>query len=390
MSLPGRRTVGTIAVAAVVLTITGTLPRLLGALSEFVREQWRGVHLEAPEWVLLGAVLVGFFSVSLLLLVGVVRLITSVSVVGPRIANGLNRFRPDSPSTAALTSMIAFVVVLFVALAVVLPWFGTALTEGTGIDDVVDDIRQGDVAVEIEGRFADDAVRRGNGTDLPRGTFHEDTDGDGLADEWERAGQTPDGAPLPDADPERLDLYVQIDYGEDVTPLSDAEREQLRSAWASMPVENPDGTTGITLHLLDSGDVGGQLGDSVSITDDTEADQCYTSERLGDRFCTYHQVTLAASTETTTIGYAETPGYASVVDGTEFADYDGNVSIRVATITHVLLHNVVGETDGRTHSDGGWLDYPAPENERLTDSVAEQLEADGFVTSSDHLWQCET
>ncbi|MCU4716534.1 DUF2189 domain-containing protein [Halapricum hydrolyticum] len=388
MPRPGRKTVGTIVVAVLVLTVTGTLPRILGAAYELVRTQWQGVRLEAPEWVLLGAVLVAISVVSLLILAGFVRLLTSIGVVGPRIANGIDRLRPDSPATSALVFMVAFVVVLFVGLAVALPWFGAALTENTGMDDIVEDIRQGDVAIAIEDHFADDAVRRGNGTDIPRGRFYTDGDADGLADEWERTGRTPGGAPLPDADPGRLDLYVQIDYGDSVSRLSDAERAQLGDVWASMPVENPDGTSGISLHLVDSGDSGGTLDRPVSITDDTGADQFYTRQRLGDRFCTYNQVTLASARETAPVGYAETPGYASVVDGTEFTDYEGNVSIRVATITHALLHNVVGEIDGRTHSDGGWLDYPAPENERLSDPVAARLETDGFVTSSDHLQRC--
>ncbi|QSG15101.1 hypothetical protein [Halapricum desulfuricans] len=383
-----RRIVGAIVVTVLVLTVSGTLFRLFTAAAAFVRGQWQGVHLQAPEWVPVAAFLAVFVLVSLLLFAGFVRLLTSVGVVGSRLAGGIDRLRPESSAIAAPVFMIAFIAVLFVGLAVVLPWFGAALTEGTGVDDVVRDIRQGDVATEVEDRFADDAVRRGNGTDIPRGQY-EDTDGDGLADEWERAGHTPDGAPLPDADPDRLDLYVQIDYGDGVSRLSDSERTQLRDVWASMPVENPDGSSGIALHVVDSGDRGGELDRPVSITDDTHVDQFYTRQRLGDRFCTYHQITLGTAGAEGPIGYVETPGYAAVVDGTEFTNYDGNVSIRGATVTHALLHNVVGEVDGGVHSDGGWLDYPAPGNERLADPVAERLGDEGFVTSSDHLSRCE-
>ncbi|QSG11071.1 putative membrane-associated trancriptional regulator [Halapricum desulfuricans] len=388
MPRPDRRTVATVVVAVLVMTLSGTPFRLLGAAGEFVGAQWHGVRLEAPEWLLLGAALAVFALVSLLLLAGLVRLLTSVGVVGSRVASAVKRLRPDSSSTAALAFMIAAVAVLFVGLAVVLPWFGAALTEDTGMAGIVEDIRQGDVETGIEDRFVGDTVERGNGTESPRGQSLADTDGDGLADEWERAGRTPDGAPLQDADPERLDLYVQLEYGDGVSRLSDAEREQLRSVWASMPIENPDGSSGISLHIVDSGDHGGDLDRSVSITDDTDIGQFYTRERLGDRSCTYRQVTLGTAGEEGPIGYAETPGYASVVDGTRFADYEGNVSLRVATITHVLLHNVVGEIEGRAHSDGGWLDYPAPEHERLTDPVAERLKTDGFVVLSADAKRC--
>ena len=379
-----RRTTGGIIVAVLVLTVSGTLFRLLTAVSEFVRIQWQDVSPEASEWMLLVAILVVFAAVSLLALAGLVRLFTSVSVVGSQVAHKIGRLRPESAATAALVFMIAFTVVLFVGLAVVLPWFGASLTGETGVDNVAEDIQQGDVVIEIEQYFADDAVERGNGTDIPRKRFYDDRDGDGLADEWERLGHTPDGTPLPGANPGRLDLYVQINYGDSVSQLSDVERKQLRTVWSSMSVENPDGTNGITLHLVD----GGTLDRPVSITDDMDPDQFYTGQRLGNRLCTYHQVTLATSQQTNTVGYAEAPGYASVVDGDEFADYDGDVSLRVATITHALLHNVVGEVNGQTHSTGGWLDYPAPGNERLTDSVGGQITSDGFVTSSAHRQEC--
>jgi hypothetical protein len=39
-----------------------------------------------------------------------------------------------------------------------------------------------------------------------------DSDGDGLCDSWELAGRIPGGALLPDADPERPDIYVHYDY----------------------------------------------------------------------------------------------------------------------------------------------------------------------------------
>jgi len=39
-----------------------------------------------------------------------------------------------------------------------------------------------------------------------------DSDGDGLCDSWELAKRLPDGTPLPDADPNKPDIYVRYDY----------------------------------------------------------------------------------------------------------------------------------------------------------------------------------
>jgi uncharacterized repeat protein (TIGR01451 family) len=100
-----------------------------------------------------------------------------------------------------------------------------------------------------------------------------DTDGDGLCDEWETAGIdfNRDGTvdlrlhqPPFNANPRRKDLFVEIDYM-DCTEGGDcglfdvhsdgpapAALNAVREAFARAPVDNPDGSTGITLHLMPS------------------------------------------------------------------------------------------------------------------------------------------
>jgi len=95
-----------------------------------------------------------------------------------------------------------------------------------------------------------------------------DTDGDGLSDTAERDefGTAPnrtdtdgDGYPdgmevrctgvLPDADPLRTDIYVEVDAaGPEM--LSDDVRRSVRETFADAPVSNPDGSTGIDIHLV--------------------------------------------------------------------------------------------------------------------------------------------
>jgi probable HAF family extracellular repeat protein len=98
-----------------------------------------------------------------------------------------------------------------------------------------------------------------------------DTDGDGLCDDWEKYGYTDPktGAfvnlPRMGADPMHKDIFVQADYmvNSDVIicdkdyvcefahthkPNPDA-MNMVINAFANAPVENPDGLTGITIHI---------------------------------------------------------------------------------------------------------------------------------------------
>jgi hypothetical protein len=350
----------------------------------------RNVGQPIPESVLLVIGMAVLFVVTFLLIFGAVRLFTSVGTAsGSKIARWYERLTPNSPRTKGLAFMLLFTVVFMVGIAAFVPYLSASLTEDTNIDEVVSEIKDGRYSGQIPGLFQDDAVRRGSG-DLAQKDPGVDTDGDGIPDTWEQAGETPSGASLPGADPDRMDLYVQLNYGSDVDPLDRDERRALRAVWSDMPVENPDGSTGIDVHLVYRGDRAGRLGESVPIHGSGTLDRYYTEERLGDRYCTYHQVTLGQIQDDESIGYAETPGYSSILDGSTFASYDGDVPFRVAMITHALLHNVAGEVDGGVHTEGTWLDYPDPAHERLSDSVADKIETDGFVTSSFDRQRCES
>lgn len=210
--------------------------------------------------------------------------------------------------------------------------------------------------------------------ELPGG----DADGDGLPDDWERAGQTPRGAPLPGASPDHRDLYVQLNYGASVTPLSDGEKTQLRQTWAAMPVGNPDGTEGIRLHLDDTGPGAGALGSRAVFRSLERPDRYYNASIMGDRQCVYHQVIVGQIEGGPRAGFAATPGLYAVIDGTTRSEYDGDVSFRVAISTHQLLHNVVGPVDGEVHTSEGWL-AGGPNNEFLSPATRAAIEAEGLT-----------
>jgi hypothetical protein len=100
-----------------------------------------------------------------------------------------------------------------------------------------------------------------------------DTDGDGLYDEWETNGIDADrdgdvdldlSAPPYGADPDHKDIFVEVDWmscalNPPCAPGDVASHELLPgastavvAAFANAPVPNPDGTTGIRLHILPS------------------------------------------------------------------------------------------------------------------------------------------
>ncbi len=214
-----------------------------------------------------------------------------------------------------------------------------------------------------------------------------DSAGDRLPDAWEQDGETPDGVVLPASDPDRMSLHVRIVYGERMEPLSDEERNDLERIWADLPVENPDGTTGIDLHVED----GGELDERVRLTDPEDrydvAETYYSPEQMGDAHCVYHLVVLGEVDVNGHAGYANAPGRFSVVDGRYTDNHGGTVSYRVRTITHELLHNVVGTVpeeargDDDLHTETGWLahgidDYA--DHEHLPEPVADDLSQHGF------------
>lgn len=89
-----------------------------------------------------------------------------------------------------------------------------------------------------------------------------DTDGDGLPDVWETNGYDADGdgqidvdLPAMGANPNKKDLFVEMDYMQGRLPGT-AAMDRIKAVFAAAPVSNPDNTTGINIHL-DAGAAGG-------------------------------------------------------------------------------------------------------------------------------------
>ena len=158
---------------------------------------------------------------------------------------------------------------------------------GSGIVECSGDVADGDALFLVPGTYsfvvyAEDAA--GNSSQV----MHiydviaaQDADEDGLLDTWETDGIDADGdgtidlalhqAPF-NADPNRKDVFIEIDYltcaaggcAPGDTHSHEPEFAGLDDAviaFADSPVDNPDGSTGITLHLM----VGDAMPDSLEI-----------------------------------------------------------------------------------------------------------------------------
>jgi hypothetical protein len=331
-----------------------------------------------PEPVLLGGALVAGTLVWLVAMWLLARLLYRLWCrVSGRVRWFLGVVFPESPLIRFAAGLTLFIALVVVTIGVLPSLVGDLGESSEGPAGVADDLSDRGLGSDWENIVDGDAV---GGTAACRGQQVDgpDRDGDGLPDAWERAGETPDGVALPDADPGRKDLYVQVNHGSNVDPLTEMERRQLRDVWARMSVANPDGSTGIDAHVVDSGPRAGSLGEPVVFSDQESFPQYYTEAHLGDRLCVYHQVAYGRTDMGDVAGLGSTPGYATIAEGRQ-PSYEGNVSFRVAVTTHELLHNVAGRVDGRSHTSRGWLTGGVTaDNEFLSEPTARELNETGL------------
>ena len=219
-------------------------------------------------------------------------------------------------------------------------------------------------------------VRSPNNIDrYPLMTPPRDSDGDGLWDEWETRGIDFDrdgivDLTLPGANPQYKDLYIEIDYmGSDGThdhrPDPDALNDVI-AAFRNAPVQNPNGTRGIALHIEVDEEIPHQdvihvwsdfdavkrnhFGTAAQRADPNSAN-ILEAKRLAYRYCLFiHQYALWNGTHwvtTTSSGIAELPGNDFIVSLGAFTNHRGTRDEQAGTFMHEL-----GHTLGLRHGGG--------------------------------------
>lgn len=350
--------------------------RRLGPGIESLVDGVRWASEALPRPVFIATVFVVTTMVTVLVALAYARVFyTLLRRAGPRTTRAYRFLAPSTPIGKGAVGL-TIGVCLLLGMLYALPGAIGNLEDNSSVSGA-DDIAAGTVD-------SSNSLLRGDTVTFESGDAYQrptpDRDGDRLNDTWERRGRTPAGVRLPGADPGRMDIYVQVNYGGGTIPLTDEEKRQLRRIWANMPVQNPDGSTGISLHLTDQRPRGGGVGGTVEFSGVRNAEllEYYTPRYLSNRTCVYHQVVVGDIEKNGVLGRAATPGYSAIVDDTQWS-YDGEVSARVHVITHALLHNVVG---GGRHTDSGWLATGLEaENTHLSERTARRLQESGFAGS---------
>jgi Metallo-peptidase family M12B Reprolysin-like len=185
-----------------------------------------------------------------------------------------------------------------------------------------------------------------------------DDDGDGLLNSWEINGYDADGngtidvdLPALGANYQRKDVFIEIDWMQGAScnqkPAPEAI-SRIITSFAQAPLSNPDGSTGITLHV-DIGQGGGFTGGNAL--------NCNSALQWPNGFQTLKAANFnsarqpifhyniwgiqydAGSGVTTSSGIAELPGDDFLVSLGAFPGGNGTVDQQAGTFMHEMGHN---------------------------------------------------
>ena len=200
-------------------------------------------------------------------------------------------------------------------------------TDGDGLDDGAEVREYG-----TDPTTADiDADSLADGREVSLGTdpTSEDTDGDGFNDGVE----VHDESMLAGSDPTRKDVFLEIDYMAG-TSVPEQELEAVKRAFENAPVENPDGTHGINLHVR-TGDAPVESDPATSLVDYVSS--YYESARDGSGYGYYHALVVR---EVPDSGGGNRVGLTSTgIDGMLVEHRPDRVRV-AKTLMHELGHNL--------------------------------------------------
>ncbi|ADB30273.1 conserved hypothetical protein [Kribbella flavida DSM 17836] len=161
------------------------------------------------------------------------------------------RFRPR-PVVLATTASLALAAVAAGGAVAAVPAADTPAPSTTAADAPPAPSTTAADAPPAPSTTAADAASAPGGVRSPAAT---DTDGDALPDLWETNGYDADGNGTIDVDlpalgatPTKKDLFVEMDYMAGRLASTTA-LDRIVEVFATAPVSNPDGSTGIRLHL---------------------------------------------------------------------------------------------------------------------------------------------
>ena len=195
--------------------------------------------------------------------------------------------------------------------------------------------------------------------------YNPDIDGDGIPNTWEMKGYDADGDGKVDVDypgmganPLKKDIFVEMDYMPDLLASED-ELDRITEIYAKLPIRNPNGTTGINIHL----DAGSARSAKYNLGGGNEVaheqldgkmqrwGDLYLANMDPNRRSVFHYMIWGDShgdKGSSGQGYVGGRGFIVTV-GPRFWGKSATSDVRVATFVHELGHNLGmshGGTDG--------------------------------------------
>ena len=186
--------------------------------------------------------------------------------------------------------------------------------------------------------------------------YNPDIDGDGIPNTWEMKGYDADGDGKIDVDypgmganPLKKDIFVEMDYMPGLL-ASEEELDRITEIFANMPIRNPNGTTGINIHL-DAGSARSakyNLGGGNEIPHqqlDSTMEKWHEIRRANmdsERGPAFHYMIWGDAHDeygSSGLGYIGGLGFVVTV-GPRFWGKSATSDVRVATFVHELGHNL--------------------------------------------------
>ena len=189
-----------------------------------------------------------------------------------------------------------------------------------------------------------------------------DTDKDTLQDGWEIKGNTPDGTPLPGADPLHRNLYVDIVSLNHERVITSEFAKEIEDEFANMSVRNPDGEDGIDVYIhgprqsnVTEQELKEESPPTSEINYNSIDEKMYTRERMGERYDPngIYRLVVVESSEGRGSG-----GYGG--DKIAWVSWGSHKPSAQNTFIHELLHTIVWRPFGEDchgvfHSCDGYL-----------------------------------
>lgn len=192
-------------------------------------------------------------------------------------------------------------------------------------------------AVDSDGDGICDAAEARYGTN----PYSADTDGDRISDYAELYGYGGVDLRYYGVDPRKKDILVEVDYYADRKPTQ-AALDRVTTAFANAPVSNPNGTTGINLHLVLDSQIA--AADAISNLDTAwQGVDTIKSKYFPARRAPFFHYALFANTYGTTSSSGLSrgiPGHDLIVTLGAWSPAGGTELQQAGTLMHELGHNI--------------------------------------------------